>query len=61
MGTFAEAAIVENGTNGKRQLQFVFCKRKTKMAILSLITAKRNGKKKVCCPWTAIHIFGKQN
>jgi hypothetical protein len=34
----------ENGTNGKRQLPFVFCKRKTEMENFRLFTANRNRK-----------------
>ncbi len=35
----------ENGSNGKRHLPFVFCKRKTEMANLRLFAANGNGKR----------------
>jgi hypothetical protein len=41
----------ENGTNGKRQLPFVCCKRKTETTNFRLFSA--NGNRKFVFPWAA--------
>ncbi len=44
----------ENKTNRKRQLPFVFCKRKTEMAKLPFVCCKWKRKTDVYFPWSAI-------